>query len=235
MPSALITGCAKRIGRTIALNLAKQGYDIAVHYNSSSQKAESLQSQIQSLGQASHIYKADLSSNQDIFELIPKVKADFPELSVLINNASVFESATLKETEVELFDLNFNINFKAPYFLIRDFARLCQGGNIINLLDTRVKKNNFDYSAYTLSKKALADLTQMTALELAPDIRVNGICPGWILAPEKATEEYLEKLRQRIPLHKQGNPEQIVQAVNYLLSNQFVTGQLMLVNGGEHL
>lgn len=235
MSCALITGCAKRIGKTIALNLAQQGYDIAIHYNSSPQKAHSLQSQIQSLGQTSQIYQADLSSNQDFLTLLPKVKADFPALNLLINNASVFQPATLKKTEIELFDLNFNVNFKAPYFLSRDFARLCLEGNIINLLDTRVKKNNFDYSAYTLAKKALANLTQMAALELAPNIRVNGICPGWILAPEQATEEYLEKLRQRIPLHKQGNPEQIVQAVNYLLSNQFVTGQLLMVNGGEHL
>lgn len=235
MTCALVTGCTKRIGKTIALDLAQQGYDIAIHYHSSHQEAQELQEKIQFLGQNCQIYQADLSCDQEILNLLPRVKADFSKLDLLVNNASIFEPNTLAKTEMEFFNTHFNVNFKAPYFLIRDFARIYQQGNVINLVDTRVKKNDFTYSAYTLAKKALANLTEMAALEFAPDIRVNGICPGWILMPEGATEEYLEKLRQRVPLNKQGSMEQICQAVRYLLLNEFVTGQLLLVNGGEHL
>lgn len=235
MTCALVTGCTKRIGKTIALDLAKQGYDIAIHYHSSHQEAQTLQEKIQSLGQNCQIYQADLSCDQEILNLLPRVQADFTKLDLLVNNASIFEPNTLAKTEMEFFNNHFNVNFKAPYFLIRDFARIYQQGNIINLIDTRIQKNDFTYSAYTLAKKALGNLTEMAALELAPDIRVNGICPGWILMPEEATEEYLKKLRERVPLKKQGSMEQICQAVRYLLHNDFVTGQLLFVNGGEHL
>lgn len=235
MTCALVTGCTKRIGKTIALDLAKQGYDIAIHYNSSRQEAEILRDKIKSLGKSCQIYQADLSCDEDILNLLPRVKEDFAQLDILVNNASVFEPATLEKTEMEFFNTHFAVNFKAPYFLIRDFARIYQQGNIINLVDTRIKKNDFTYSAYTLAKKALAHLTEMAALEFAPGIRVNGICPGWILMPEGATEEYLEQLRQRVPMRQQGDKSQICQAIRYLLKNDFVTGQLLFVNGGEHL
>ncbi|NEQ17402.1 MAG: SDR family NAD(P)-dependent oxidoreductase [Moorea sp. SIO3E2] len=179
MAWALVTGGTKRIGKAIALDLAKHGYDLAIHYNSSRQDAEILGKQIQSLDRNCRFYQADLTCDQDMLNLLPRVKADVPELDVLVNNASIFEPATLKETELDLFDSHFAVNFKAPYFFTRDFARLYQKGNIINIIDTRINKNDFSYSAYTLAKKALANLTEMAAWELAPNIRVNGICPGW--------------------------------------------------------
>ncbi|AOY79688.1 SDR family oxidoreductase [Moorena producens JHB] len=235
MAWALVTGGSKRIGKAIALDLAKHGYDLAIHYNRSRQDAEMLGEQIQSLDRNCRFYQADLTCDQDMLNLLPRVKADVPELDVLVNNASIFEPATLKETELDLFDSHFAVNFKAPYFFTRDFARLYQKGNIINIIDTRINKNDFSYSAYTLAKKALANLTEMAALELAPHIRVNGICPGWILLPAGASEQYIETLRQRVPMHSQGNVDQICQAVRYLLSNQFVTGQFLFVDGGQHL
>lgn len=163
------------------------------------------------------------------------MKADFQDLEVLVNNASIFEPATIKNTEIELFDRHLAVNLKAPFFLIRDFARFVGTGNIINIIDTRMSKNDYTYAAYTLAKKSLADLTSMAALELAPDIRVNGIAPGFILAPEEASHDYLDKLKQKLPMCQQGNVKQICQAMIYLLENDFVTGQLLFVDGGQHL
>ena len=235
MACALVTGCAKRIGRAIALTLARKGYDIAIHYNHSRQEADTLAEEIQALGRTSRIYQADLTEDEDILNLLPRVKADDLPLELLVNNASVFEPATIRETELELFDSHWAANFKAPYFLSRDFARLYRKGNIINLVDTRVANNDFAYAAYALTKKALAELTKMAALELAPDIRVNGVCPGFILLPPGADANAIEKIKQKVPLNRQGYVEPIEQAVEYVLDNDFVTGQLLFVDGGEHL
>lgn len=235
MACALVTGGVRRIGRAIALELASLGYDLAIHYHSSSASAEKLRVQIQSHGRTCKIYQANLERDRDILNLLGRVKADFQDLEVLVNNASIFEPATIKNTEMELFDRHLAVNLKAPFFLIRDFARFVGTGNIINIIDTRTSKNDYTYAAYTLAKKSLADLTSMAALELAPDIRVNGIAPGFILAPEGASQDYLDKLKQKLPMCQQGNVKQICQAMIYLLENDFVTGQLLFVDGGQHL
>ncbi|MBC6474698.1 MAG: SDR family oxidoreductase [Hormoscilla sp. GM102CHS1] len=235
MACALVTGGVRRIGRALAQELALLGYDLAIHYRSSSASAERLRVQIESQGRTCKIYQANLERDRDIINLLGRVKADFQDLEVLVNNASIFEPATIKNTEMELFDRHLAVNLKAPFFLIRDFARFVGTGNIINIIDTRMSKNDYTYAAYTLAKKSLADLTSMAALELAPDIRVNGIAPGFILAPEGASHDYLDKLKQKLPMCQQGNVKQICQAMIYLLENDFVTGQLLFVDGGQHL
>ncbi len=235
MACALVTGGVRRIGRAIAQELALLGYDLAIHYHSSSASAERLRVQIESQGRTCKIYQANIERDRDIINLLGRVKADFQDLEVLVNNASIFEPATIKNTEMELFDRHLAVNLKAPFFLIRDFARFVGTGNIINIIDTRMSKNDYTYAAYTLAKKSLADLTSMAALELAPDIRVNGIAPGFILAPEGASQDYLDKLKQKLPMCQQGNVKQICQAMIYLLENDFVTGQLLFVDGGQHL
>jgi NAD(P)-dependent dehydrogenase (short-subunit alcohol dehydrogenase family) len=235
MASALVTGGVRRIGRAIAEELASLGYDLAIHYHSSMSSAESLRVQIQSQGRTCKIYQANLECDRELLNLLPRVTADFPDLEVLVNNASIFEPASIKNTEMELFDRHLAVNLKAPFFLIRDFVKFVRTGNIINMIDTRTSKNDSTYAAYTLAKKSLADLTSMAAIELAPDIRVNGIAPGFILAPEGASQDYLDKLKQKLPIGQQGNVKQICQAVAYLLKNDFVTGQLLFVDGGQHL
>ena len=235
MASALITAGVKRIGKAMVLALANKGYDIAIHYHSSRSDAEILSQDIQSLGRVCKIYQADLTDEQDILNLLPRVQKDFPDLEVLVNNASIFEPATLTQTDMESFNRHFAVNFKAPYFLTKDFASICQTGNIINILDTRITNNDFSYCAYSLAKKALADLTRMSALELAPEIRVNGICPGFILNHKGCTKAYVEKLKQKIPMKAQGNVEQICQALLYLLDNVFITGQFIFIDGGQNL
>ncbi|MCK4795764.1 MAG: SDR family NAD(P)-dependent oxidoreductase, partial [Spirochaetes bacterium] len=200
--TALITGGAKRIGKNIAIKLATLGYNIALHYNSSYENAKKVKLDIENQGVICELFKCDLSNENDTLLLIQTVTKKFANLNLLVNNASIFNKAALLDTEIDLFNNTFNINFKAPYILSRDFAKLVDKGHIINIIDTKVSGNSFLYSAYNLSKKSLANFTLMAANELGPNIRVNGISPGLILAPEDKTEKYLNNMAINIPLKK---------------------------------
>jgi pteridine reductase len=235
--TALITGASKRIGKAIAEHLAALGWNIAIHFNHSENPARKLTGEL-SLNyprQKFNIFKADLANINEVKELLPNVISEMGEINLLINNASVFDPAYLKETSEELFDAQLNINFKAPFFLIRDFAKQCKKGNIINFVDTRVTSNKSNFAAYSLSKKALWDLTQMAALELAPEIRVNAIAPGVTLPPEDKEEDYLQNLAQNIPMKKPGGLDPILRSVDFILENNHLTGQLLFADGGENL
>ncbi len=233
--TALITGAAKRIGQAIAFELAKDGFDIAVHYHHSKNDALKTAARIKRMGRRAEIFRADLSRYHDVSELVSTVKKTFPNLSILINNASVYEAGKLAETEVELLEEQMDVNFRAPFFLSRDFARVCRKGQIINLLDTRIAKNSSRYVVYTLSKKSLEALTKLAASDLAPNIRVNAIAPGVILPPIDGKNANLSKLVKQIPLRKKGNTGYIIDALRFLLNNDFVTGQILYVDGGQHL
>jgi NAD(P)-dependent dehydrogenase (short-subunit alcohol dehydrogenase family) len=163
------------------------------------------------------------------------VVAQFGPFQLLVNNASVFNGGYIKETTPELFDKQVNVNLKAPFFLMRDFAIHCKNGNIINLVDTRVSENKSDYAAYSLSKKGLWEITKMAAIEFAPDIRVNAIAPGVSLAPEDRDEKYLEKLAESIPMKRPGGIEPILKSIDFILENDHLTGQLLFADGGENL
>jgi len=235
IPVALVTGGAKRLGKEFALFLANQGFDIALHYNNSLSEAETTAAEIRKTGQSCRIYQADFANKNGSDGLVNVVWQDFGRIDLLLNSASLMLRAPLKETDAEILDLMQNINFRAPYFLTRDLALKQQKALVINLLDTRIVKNQFAFSAYLLSKKMLADFTKMAALELAPDIRVNGIAPGIILPVGTETDEYLAKLTAKNPQKKQGLPLNLQQALDYLLKNSFVTGEILFVDGGEHL
>ncbi|HUU26853.1 MAG TPA: SDR family oxidoreductase [archaeon] len=233
--AALITGGAKRIGKKLALALASRSYDIALHFNSSVSEAQETASQIREYGVKCTTFRCDLAVEEELLSLIPRAVEEFPELEILINNASIFQKGTILESEPVFFDRHLAINFKAPYFLSRDFARVCKQGQIINILDTRIARNDFSYAVYTLSKKALSELTKISAREFAPGIRVNGIAPGIILPPPDKSEDYLDKLAARIPLRKKGDLDSVIESLNFLLLNKFVTGQFIYVDGGENL
>jgi pteridine reductase len=235
--TALITGASKRIGKAIAEHLAEKGWNIAIHFNSSEKPAEVLVNELTTkyTQQKFQAFKANLSSIDEVIKLIPKVLKEFGKIHLLVNNASVFDSGYLKATSLELYDEQMNVNLKAPFFLMRDFANYCKKGNIINFVDTRVTSNKSNFTAYSLSKKGLWNLTQMAALELAPDIRVNAIAPGVSLAPEEKDENYLQNLAQNIPMKKPGGLEPIIKSVDYILENNHLTGQLLFADGGENL
>jgi len=235
--TALITGSSKRIGRAVAEHLASAGWNIIIHYNSSGEPARELVNLLSKKYPQQRFIsiKANLSEENGIKSLIPEVIFETGQISLLINNASVFNSGYITDTNYELFDNQFNVNLKAPFFLMRDYANYCKKGVIINFADTRITKNRSDYAAYTLSKKCLWELTKMAAIEFAPDIRVNAIAPGLTLSPEGKGEEYLRKLAKKIPMRSPGNIQEIRKSIDYILNNDHLTGQLLFNDGGENL
>ncbi|MBN2790028.1 MAG: SDR family oxidoreductase [Candidatus Delongbacteria bacterium] len=233
--AALITGAAKRIGAQIAIELARSGYDIALHYNSSEQDALQTQKTILENGVQCSLFKGDLGDKIYLSELIKVAYSTFPNLSVLVNNASIFKRASITDTKFEMFEELIDVNLKAPYFLIKEFSSMCGSGNVVNILDTKITKSQNVYAAYILSRKSLAYLTEMAAVEFAPGIRVNGICPGLILPAVNESKEYVERLSQKNLLKRKGSPENITSTVKFILENDFLTGEIIKVDGGENL
>lgn len=233
--AALITGGAKRIGRSLCLGLARNGFDIVLHYNHSGEDAEEVKLLIEETGQSCYLIQADLGKNEALGTLLEESLTHVPGLSVLINNASVFDPGEFLDTELTLLDRQFDVNFKAPFLLTREFARHVKTGLVINILDRNIDRIPVDYFAYTLSKKTLAEFTRMAAKALAPEIRVNGICPGPILPPAGKDESYMETIAKSIPLKRTGNPDDILNAVLFQIENHFITGDFIYVDGGEHL
>ncbi|HDQ45962.1 MAG TPA: SDR family oxidoreductase [bacterium] len=233
--TALITGGAKRIGRTIALALAREGFAIALHYRSSHAEADALAGEIRELGVEAATFRCDFSDPNEVSALIDRVFAVFPDCRILVHNASLFERATLPETTPEFFDRLMTVNLKTPIFLSRAFAGRCESGQIITLLDTRIRRQQTSHFVYSLTKKALRDFTQMAAKALAPGIRVNGIAPGLILPSAEGGPEAFRRMGEKIPLGHTGDPEDIARAVLFLVRNDFITGECLYIDGGEHL
>ncbi|MBN2010214.1 SDR family oxidoreductase [candidate division KSB1 bacterium] len=233
--TAFITGGAKRIGRAITLDLARLGYDIIFQYNRSTNEVQNVSKCVKKMGRRCFHLECDFNNMKQVSLLIPRIFEMAPECNLLVNNASIFERATLQETDYDLFDRHFNINFKTPFFLARDFAHYCSNGHIINILDTKIARTSTYFFAYTLTKKALFEFTKMAAKELAPGIRVNGICPGLILPPPGEDESYLIEQGKHVPLKQSGSLESILSALRFLIENHYITGESIMVDGGEHL
>ena len=230
-----MTGGAQRIGRAICLSLAERGFNIALHYNHSKKEALELAREISSKGVICEIFACDLAKEKEVLLLLEKAARRFNGLNLLINNASIFIPSKFERKELKLLDEHWMVNFKTPFILSADFARLCKQGQIINILDTKVTKNKTTHIAYIISKKALHELTKLCAVEFAPKIRVNGIAPGIILPPPGKNGNYLKKRADEIPLKKSGDVDFITRSVEFLLDNEFVTGQVIFADGGEHL
>src|SRR6185503_1764541 len=181
--TALITGGAKRIGRAIALALAKEGYGIALHYHSSRSEAQALAAEIHRENGTCRLYSADLTNEAATLRLIKAVKRECADLNVLINSASIYQKSKLRTATLKQFNDDLNIHVKAPFILTQGFAHSVKKGVIINMLDTKIIGNETEFATYLLAKKCLASLTSMSALEFAPGIRVNAVAPGPILPP----------------------------------------------------
>jgi len=233
--AVLITGSAKRIGKTIALTLAGLGYDIAFTYNSSKKEAGQTLDELRDKGIQAEAYACDLSSEKETRNLIPAVLKDFPHLRILINNASIFEPSELRDGDRRRLEKNFRMHLFAPYTLSVAFAKTCKDGQIVNIIDRAVNQNTSQYAHYLLSKKSLWDLTQMLCLEFAPRVRVNAVSPGAILPPGREDDDYLRKIIAAVPAKRKGNPQDVASAVTFLIKNKYVNGQMIYVDGGEHL
>jgi NAD(P)-dependent dehydrogenase (short-subunit alcohol dehydrogenase family) len=235
MPAALVTGGAKRIGRAIALGLADDGWDLAIHYRTSAAEAEDTAAEARTRGVTAQTFAGDLGDPETIESLVENVHRAVPDLALLINNASIFDPGALRDCSVEQWDRVVDVNLRAPFVLTREFSRIVDSGSIINLLDSTVEQGRSGFAAYSVSKAGLQLLTRVAAQELAPSIRVNAIAPGPVLAPPGKGIEHLEAAAERTPLRSPVGVEDILAAVRYLVRNRSVTGEVLYVDGGEHL
>jgi len=255
--TALITGAAKRVGRSIALALSDQSANIVVHYNTSKAQAEALVTELRSLGVGAWALQASLDDPAQIEGMWEQALECAPgeRISMLVNNASIFPVDTLSSPDLQYLDQNLSINALAPLRLIRLFADQGQykqgragearsarkpagqeqSGCVVNLLDSRIGGYMKKHVSYALSKRMLFTLTRMLALELAPRVRVNAVAPGMILAPEGRSSEELERLAARAPLGRWGAPEDVANAVVFLMRNDYLTGQVIYADGGAFI
>ncbi|MBI3314858.1 MAG: SDR family oxidoreductase [Candidatus Omnitrophica bacterium] len=231
--TALVTGAAKRLGAAVALHLAKQGHHIALHYNRSKAQAMKTAQAIYKTGVRCELFACDLSDEKAVSGLVGQVHQSMPNLNLLVNSASMFIPGRFGQ-DMGLFKTHWDINFKAPYVLSCSFARLVKKGHIINFIDTNVAKNVTRYEDYLLTKKTLYAFTKMAAAAWGPHVRVNGISPGMILSPVNHPDDRVRRAK-KIPLQRVGHPKYIVQTLQFLLDNDYLTGQIIANDGGEGL
>jgi pteridine reductase len=233
--TALITGAARRIGRAMALALARRGTRVVVHYSRSEPEATALCREIEGIGVSAWTVKGDLADPSRTETVFKEAVDQAGPIDILINNASIFDVETIWQMTDESLCRNMRIHTLAALVLSRGLARQERAGHIINLLDTRVVSYDKDHAAYHLSKRSLLTLTRILALELAPKIAVNAVAPGLILPPAQQDESYLDKLVPTTPLRRHGDPADVVEAVLFLLRSRFITGQIIYVDGGYHM
>ena len=236
---ALVTGGGRRLGRTIALALGGEGASVAVHYNASDRGAEAVCELLTSGGVDARPFRSDLSDPGGLDDLVHRVWRWGGRLDVLVNNASVFPPGRLADMQFADLTSNMAVNAWAPLALTRSLwaraSAAAMEASVVNLLDSRLVGGDPLHAAYFLSKAALSEITRMAAREFGPVLRVNGVAPGPILAPEGKDAAYLRQQRERLPLRRWGGPEQVAHAVVFLSAAAHVTGQTLFVDGGQHL
>jgi NAD(P)-dependent dehydrogenase (short-subunit alcohol dehydrogenase family) len=236
--SVLITGAGKRIGRAIALDLASQGWGVAVHYFTSKGDADDAVAEITRQGGRAVAVQANMGVEAETSSLVPAAVEQLGPLTALINNASVFERDEVDSADRESWDRHMETNLRAPFVLSQAFARQLpaeESGCIVNILDQRVWSLTPHFTSYTLSKAGLWTLTQTLAMALAPRIRVNGIGPGPTLKNDRQSEEHFTAQWENVPLQRPTAPEEICHAIRFILDAPALTGQMIALDGGEHL
>ena len=248
MTRALVTGAGARLGQAMAIYLAKRGYDVAVHYASSSDGAEETAEAIRAEGRNAVTLQADLLDEDATASLLPRAtEALGGPITCLINNASIFEYDNIYTATREHWDRHMGSNLRAPYILIQAMAKQIPDpeidangepvakGLVVNMVDQRVEKLTPEFSTYTLAKMGLWTLTQTAAQGLAPKIRVNAIGPGPTLKGARQSEDHFRNQRSNTVLERGSDPEDIVAALGFLIDCKAYTGQLLCVDGGQHL
>jgi NAD(P)-dependent dehydrogenase (short-subunit alcohol dehydrogenase family) len=236
--TALVTGGAQRIGRALVLALAQAGAQVAIHYRSSEREAGLTLERARALGSTAQLVQADLADPAAAAALVDEAAQVLAPPDILVNNASVFAQGDFQATSLSAWEINQAVNLRAPFLLSQAFARRLpadRGGDIVNLNDYRALRPGPDHFPYTISKVGLHGLTRSMALALAPRIRVNELALGAILPPEQAPVDYEHTLRSQIPTARFGTPEEVADALLFLLGNASLTGQTVYVDGGRHL
>ncbi|MFD0859790.1 SDR family oxidoreductase [Roseovarius aquimarinus] len=248
MGRALVTGAGKRLGRAMAIELARQGHDVAVHYHSSAEEADRVADEIRALGRDAVTLKADLLNEAEVTPLVGlAAEALGGPLTLLINSASIFEHDTVASATRTSWDRHFESNLRAPFVLTQALAAqvpdpvmdendepLAQG-LVVNMIDQRVRKLTPEFMTYTLAKMGLWAFTRTAAQALAPRVRVNGIGPGPTLRAARQSEEHFAAQRAATVLERGANTSDITGALAYFLAAPSVTGQLLCIDGGQHL
>ena len=235
---ALITGAARRIGRTIALDLARHGWHIGVHYRNSRAEAETLAAEIEAMGSRACVLHADLASGDDLKSLFPRCRDALGTPDCLINNASEFLLDTVTTASFETWDTHLDINLKAPVFLAQALALhlpQTKTGNVINIIDQRVWKLTPDFFSYTISKAGLWTATRTLAQALAPRVRVNAVGPGPVLkSVHQSDADFAGEVHSTL-LGRGPSPQDIADTVRFILGAPAMTGQMIALDGGQHL
>jgi len=234
--TALVTGGARRVGRVICETLARAGCHVVIHYHRSAHEAQHLAASLAQHGVRAHAVGADLHSARECEGLVTQAWARAGRIDFLVNNAAVFRKEGLLAISADDLSAHMHVNLMAPLILTRAFAARAPGGKIVNILDRRVASNETGCLAYLLSKKALGDLTLLAAAELAPRFSVNAVAPGPVMAPEPdASASAVREPGGHIPMGRRPTPEDVAEAVLYLLRAEAITGQILYVDGGQHL
>jgi len=235
---ALITGSAKRIGRAIAVELGKRKARVGIHYRSSQREAEETLKMVRDAGADGALFQSELTNALAVEKMFRDIAGRFGSLDILVNNASVFSPSTADQTTPDEWDHQMNSNAKAAFFVAQQAAALMLNlgqGKIVNLADVAGEVIWPGYFAYSVSKAALIAVNRGLAKAYAPHIQVNAIAPGPVLFPEHYTEDQKKSAIERTLLKREGSPQDIVSAVIFLIENDYITGELVHVDGGRHL
>lgn len=229
---ALVTGGAHRQGKAFALTLAHLGYDIILHYHSAGEQARQTQSEIESLKRRVTLAQADLTDPVQIQSLVSNLRS----LNILINSAAFMPSGNVESLTLETWNTTLDLNLRAPFLLAQACAaKMTEGGLIVNITDVGAQKAWSRYPSYTVSKAGLESLTKILARALAPKIRVNAIAPGLVLQSDVVSSEEWERLVNRVPLKRPAGTEEVASALEFLIENEYITGQTIVVDGGYSL
>ncbi|MFV0431042.1 MAG: SDR family oxidoreductase [Alphaproteobacteria bacterium] len=235
--AALITGAAKRIGKVIALHLAKDGYDLALHYQSSQKEAQELAAQLQKdYGVKTILIQADLKDEDQTQKIVDKAHKALGNLSLLINNASCFLRDDWQNSSQDIWGENLAVNLRSPFILASQFAQQApKDALIVNMLDSKLENLTPAFMSYTVAKSGLYTLTKTLAQALAPNIRVNGIGPGHVMPSVHDSDESWQKAIEQTALKRATQPNEIATTILWMLQTPSLTGQMIMLDGGEHL
>ncbi len=233
-PVALVTGGGVRVGRTIALALAEDGYDLLVGYNTSPAGAAEVEAAAVRIGRGAHAVRADLSREADAVRLAQAARERFGRLDLLVNSAASFVADDLLDVTADEWDAVMAVNLRAPFLLIRETADMLRTsrGAVVNIADLSALRPWTSHPHHSVSKAGLLHLTRVAAMRLAPEVRVNAVAPGYVLPPEHHSEPEIERTRRRVPLGRVGTPGDVANAVRFLARASYVTGQVIGVDGG---
>jgi pteridine reductase len=235
---ALVTGGARRVGRTLSIALGNAGADVIVNYNTSARAAQEVVEELEQLGRRARAVQADVSEQTAVRELIARVQAEFQRLDILVNCAATFESQPFLEIQGSDWDRVLAVNLKGPFMLMQASAPLLSAhgrGIIVNVADLSAFQAWPSYAHHSVSKAGLVHLTRVAARALGPAIRVNCIAPGTVLPPEGYTEIGGDGTSDRRVVERAGEPEDVARALLFLIESEFITGQTVIVDGGRLL